>query len=321
MSGIFALSWFEHRRIRGLCAGLGVELAVLSTGLKGVGRYALLAVRTFRLLARRRPHVLLVQNPSVILTVLAVAWRPIFGYRVVVDAHNEAIVPFIHRQRCVQRVSRWLLRRADLTIVTNPQLAHIVESKNGRAFVLPDRIPTPAVGTPRPLQGGFKVVLIATFAPDEPLASAFEAVRDARLTLYVTGDCRKLDPKIATTVPSNVIFTGFLDDNSYWDLLRAADAILDLTLMPDCLVGGAYEALALGKAMVLSGNAASVKTFGGAAIFTDNSTDDLRSALIRVSLERQRLEAAAARKRRELDDAWTCSSRQLLAEIATWESC
>jgi glycosyltransferase involved in cell wall biosynthesis len=320
MRDVLALSWFEHRRTRGLCAGLGVELVVLATESKGAVRYLLLSLRTLWLLARRRPRVLVVQSPSLVLAALGILLRPLSGYRVVVDAHNEAVAPFINRQRWVRRVAHWLLRRADLTIVTNTQLARIVEQCGGRAFVLPDRIPSPPAGAPRPLRGDLKVVLIATFAPDEPLAAVLEAVRGEPLTLYVTGNHRKLDGAIAATVPPNVSFTGFLDEAEYWGLLRAADAILDLTLMPDCLVCGAYEALALGKATVLSDNAASVELFGEVALFTDNSPGDIRRALRQVALERRRLEAAAAGKRRELDDAWNARARQLLAQLTAHEA-
>ncbi len=321
MRDALALSWFEHRRMQGLCAGLGVDLVVLGTRSKGAVRYLLLSLRTLWLLAKRRPRVLVVQSPSLVLAALSILLRPLCAYRVVVDAHNEAVAPFINRQTWVRRLSRWLLRRADLTIVTNTRLARIVEQCGGRAFVLPDRIPCAPAGATRPLRGDFKVVLIATFAPDEPLAAVLEAVRGEPLTLYVTGNHRKLDAATAARVPPNVSFTGFLGEAEYWGLLRAADAILDLTLMPDCLVCGAYEALALGKASVLSENPASVELFGEAAVFTDNSPGDIRRALRQVALERPRREAAAAGKRRELDEAWNARARQLLAELSAGEPC
>ncbi|TLY69525.1 MAG: glycosyltransferase family 4 protein [Gammaproteobacteria bacterium] len=311
MSGALALTWFEHRRTKELCAGLDIELVVLASALRGPLRYVVLGGRTLALLARRRPQVLLVQNPSLILTALAAASRGVLGYRLIADAHNEAVVPFINRQWWVSRLSRWVIRRADLTIVSNRQLAERVLRQGGRAFTLPDRVPAPPPGAPRTLDGAFNVVLIATFAADEPVAEVLEAVRGVEVELYVTGDQRKLDGAVAARVPANVHFTGFLGELDYWTLLRSADAIVDLTLMDDCLVCGSYEALALGKPMLLSSNSASVELFGDCAVFTNNTVRDIRAALERLRLEHVRLRAAAERKRGELVDLWTARARAL----------
>lgn len=317
MTGALALTWFEHRRMRELCAGLDIELVVLTTTLRGPLRYLTLGGRTLALLARRRPDVLLVQNPSLILAALAAAARGVLGYSLIVDAHNEAVVPFINRQRWVARLSQWIIRRADLTIVTNRQLAERVLQQAGRPFTLPDRIPAPPPVSVRTLDGAFNVVLIATYAPDEPVAEVLEAVCGADIVLYVTGNHSNLDPTVAARVPPNVRFTGFLDELDYWSLLRSADAIVDLTLMDNCLVCGSYEAMALGKAMLLSNNCASVELFGDCAVFTNNTTADIRQALDRLRLEHARLQAAVERRRSELVDLWTSGAHSLATLVAT----
>jgi len=311
MSGVLALTWFEHRRTRELCAGLDIELAVVATNLRGPVRYLVLGVRTLALLARRRPEVLLVQNPSLILAALGVVVRGVLRYRLIVDAHNEAVVPFVNRQRWVAGLSRWVTHHADLTIVSNRQLAERVALQGGRPFTLPDRIPVPPAVSMQALDGPFNVVLIATFAPDEPVAAMFEAVRGMDVALYVTGNHRRLDSTVAAGVPPNVRFTGFLDELDYWSLLRSADAIADLTLMDNCLVCGSYEALALGKPMLLSSNCASMELFGDCAVFTNNTAPDVRRAVERLRAEHARLQAAAERKRSELADLWAGSARAL----------
>ena len=97
-------------------------------------------------------------------------------------------------------------------------------------------------------------------------------MRGADLHLQVTGNPHKIGLSVAQRAPPNVHFTGFLADEDYWQLLRSADAIIDLTSKADCLVCGAYEALALGKPMLLSDNTASRELFGEGAVLTDNST-------------------------------------------------
>jgi glycosyltransferase involved in cell wall biosynthesis len=314
MKDALALTWFEHRRTSGLCAGLGLELAVLETGRRGVLRYLLLGLRTITLLLRRRPAVLLVQNPSLILGALSVGLRPVLGYRLIVDAHNEAVLPFINRQSWVRRLSRWVVRKADLTIVSNRQLAAAVEQQGGRPFTLADRLPVAPMLSTRNLAGHFNVVLIATFAADEPVEAVLAAVRGTEIDLYVTGNWRKLDPATAQAVPANVHFTGFLAEEEYWRLLQSADAVVDLTLMDNCLVCGAYEGLAATKPMLLSNNTASVELFGDSALYTDNTAPDIRRSLERLRLERLRLHTAAAVKRAELSAAWTTRAG-VLAEV------
>jgi glycosyltransferase involved in cell wall biosynthesis len=288
----------------------------LATPYGGVRRYLVLTARTIALLARRRPRVLLVQNPSLVLSALAVALRGVFRYRLVVDAHNEAVDPYENRQSWIAVLSRWVVRRADLTIVTNRQLTQLVREQRGEAFILPDKIPQAPDGPQRRLDAAFNVVLIATFAKDEPITAIFDAVRGAELDLYVTGNPVGLAASVRAAAPPNVRFTGFLAEEDYWGLLRSADAIIDLTLKPDCLVCGAYEALALGKPLLLSGNAASIELFGDGALYTDNSPADIRRALGRLRAEQLSQQAAARRKRDELIERWKASAQALRGTLA-----
>jgi glycosyltransferase involved in cell wall biosynthesis len=312
---VLALTWMDQRRTEELCAGLDLELVVLKTPHRGLLRYLVLGTRTVVLLARRRARVLLVQNPSLILAMLAVVLRSVLGYHLIVDAHNEAVEPYINKQRWIRTLSHWVIRKSDLTIVSNRHLGELVEGYGGRSFTLPDRVPTPPPGVRSALGGPFNVVLVATHARDEPVAEIFEAVRGTDIQLYVTGNPRRLAPELAASVPPNVRLTGFLPDADYWALLRSADGIIDLTLMDDCLVSGAYEALAVGTPMLLSNNRASVELFGEAATFTDNTAPDIRRALELLRSRHEKLKVAAELKRKELAERWSASARDLASVI------
>lgn len=319
-----AVTWTDHRRTTELCAGLNIELFVYTTRLRGLLRYLVLGVRTLRLLVRRRPEVLLVQNPSLILAALALTLRPALRYRLVVDAHNEAVQPFSNRQPWILWLSRRVIRGADLTIVTNRFLAEQIVRRAGQPFVLPDRVPSPPSPPADTLRkpfdvraDRFNVALVATFSADEPCAEVFAAVAGSDIELYVTGDTRKLSGPALAAAADNVHFTGFLDDPSYWGLLRAADAVIDLSLKENCLVCGSYEALALGKPMLLSDSPASRELFGTSAVFTDNSTADIRRALGELRERRNALSEAAESKRAELTAYWNNAAGVLSAAIAS----
>lgn len=293
MNGIAFLTWSSHRRTSGLAAGLGIELVEVISARRGVARHLELIGRTLRLLCRRSFRVIVAQNPSIVLATLLVCVRPARRFRLVVDAHNEAITPFVHDVPVVRAISRWLLRRACLTVVTNEELAQQVRQAHGRPFVLPDPLPAVPPGLPAATNRPPYVVVVCTFAPDEPLGEIFLAARGLPdVHFKVTGNARRCGPRLLASKPANVELTGFLDEHSYWALLAASQAVLDLTSMPDCLVCGAYEALALGVPMILTDNPAGRRLFGEAAVFTDTTPAGIVAA-IEAALVKPRNRAAA----------------------------
>ena len=163
------ISWERHRRTSTLAEHFGIPLHTLLYSGPAPVRYLVLSIRATALLIRERPGVLVVQNPSIVLATLAVLLRPVFGYRLLVDAHNEAVEPYANAGGLFKRLSGWLLARADATIVTNAFLAEIVTRHGGRPLVLPDKVPEPAPGSRVALPNAPDAVLIATFAADEPI--------------------------------------------------------------------------------------------------------------------------------------------------------
>ena len=283
------LTWYSHRRTSGICDAWGVKLEVIGSQHGGMLGWIHKGYQTLRILRNIDPEVLFVQNPSLGLTILAILCRPFFGYFLVVDAHNEGVRPFVRSGWFVRLLVCWLLRYADRTIVTNPYLAREVTEVGGRALILPDPLPKPippSQGNTHAEKPNFDVVVICTYAPDEPISEILSA---AKLlpdkTFACTGNHEKFQ-RLGLSEPTNVHFSGFLPDNDYWSLLFSADVICDLTVMPDCLVCGAYEALAVARPMVLSFNSATQELFGSVAILTDESPSAIAGAL-REALERE----------------------------------
>ena len=306
------ITWIQHRRTRELCTRLGIELAELTSARRGLARYLTLVPRSMRYLLARRPKILLVQCPSMVLALLTVLLRPLLRYHLIFDAHNEAVEPYLHPSAPVRIVSRWLIARADCVVVTNGQLARSVAKAGGNPFVLGDPVPSVPVVTPKPLTGEYRVAVISTFAQDEP----FEAVLDAAKSLpdhvhfYVTGDSDKLTPSVRRKIRTNMTLTGYLDEHAYWELLVSCNAIIDLTTMPDCLVCGAYEAVAVGKPLILSRNAASLEVFGGRAELVDNTPTEIAGAVMRLQSVRAQGKDLAQR-REDFDLLWAQQAEAL----------
>ena len=103
----------------------------------------------------------------------------------------------------------------------------------------------------------------ALFEKDEPYLEIIQAARliDASVCLYITGRYQRPARIILDQAPSQCGLTGFFSDQDYINLLYSCDVVMDLTLMQDCLVCGAYEAVALGKLVILSDTEALKKLF------------------------------------------------------------
>jgi glycosyltransferase involved in cell wall biosynthesis len=307
LSNVIFVSWEDHRRTREICSALGIKLHTLVTSSRGLPRYLQLIPRTLRLLSQKRAHTVIVQNPSLVLSILAILVRRFFSLRVIMAAHNEAVLPYLTPHPVVLWATRWLHKRCDHVIVTNKHLADIVVSNGGRPLILPDRIPEPPAGeVPLPMRGPFNVVLIATFARDEPIGEVLKAAAQLgpEFQFYVTGNDRNLAVALREGKPVNVTFTGFLGELQYWSALRGADLVVDLTLIDNCLVCGAYEALAVGTPLVLSRNAASIDLFGGAARFADNSANSIAQAICEAKVSAAELRAQVHSVRERLRTMW-----------------
>ena len=109
--------------------------------------------------------------------------------------------------------------------------------------------------------------------------------------------------------------TRYLSEDDYVALLRDADVIVDLTTRENCLVCGAYEALALARPLVVSETAALRELLGNGALYTRNVRGDIVATALKA-LERGETLASAARERSvELQGDWQSRKTQLLSHF------
>lgn len=312
------LTWIEHQRSRAICDRLEIPLAELISKNRGIKRYVELARRTLATLRKQRPRVLIVQTPSQVLGLLTLILRPFIGYRLVLDAHNEAVEPYLHPSAAVGLLTRYLLRKADRVIVSNRQLAEIVAGHGGTPLILSDALPRPHAVAPAREGPHFRVVVISTYAGDEPLAEIVAAAAkfDDDVRVFVTGNAAKCPDDIRDRLPGNVTLTGFLSEADYWQLLASSNAIVDLTTMDHCLVCGAYEGISLGKPLLLSDNAASVTLFADFAEFVPNDAASIAAGLRRLRERIPELTRDAAMNRERFQARWQVEADQLRGFIA-----
>lgn len=315
-----AVSWEVHQRTRSLCKEFGLPLFEVAAARRGLGRYIVAICQTAWLLARKRPRVLVVQNPSLILALMGVAYsrlRP--SAKLVVDCHNVAIEQLESRRGAVRHAARLVCRASVAVIVTNKGLESRVASYGGAPLILPDPLPTsPIIERARVRAGRAVVTVIATYAADEPIEQIIEAAHLLReeADFFFTGNSAKWRSVFESAIPENVRFTGFLSTECYWEQLYESDALVDLTTREDCLVCGAYEALAVGRPVVLTDTAVNRRTFANGAFFARNESRDIAEVVRRAVSEVERVYRDADATRQSYTALWGEMARPVRLVLA-----
>ena len=241
-------------------------------------RYLFCSCKTVYFLFLNRGGYVFVQNPSIVLAFIGVIFRPFFKYTLIVDAHNSGVFP----ARKLQGISNFINRNASFVIVTNEGLGRFIKSVGGNPIILPD--PLPEITIDPNIKSVFDaiptdstaVMVICSWASDEPyleILSAAEKLPNVRF--YITGNSKGRESRYSKAIPSNVVLTGYIPTNDYHVLLMNCSLILDLTTREDCLVCGAYEAISVGKPLILSATQALKSYFGDEALFVQNESNSI----------------------------------------------
>lgn len=286
-----SLSWIRyHGRSADLAERLGVPAEFVSVGRLGqrvavLWRYPVQAVLSVRALRRQRPDALLVMAPPLPLVLLALAWRG-RSRRVVIDAHSAAVIsPRTGRPR---RRFAFIARFADLVLVTRTELA--AQLPGSRVLALDDPpVAVPDVPAERRRRDGLRdrVLFPCSWYADEPVADVIAAARALPdVEVVLTGDpARSVDDDL----PANVTLTGYMDNASYWSMLRGADLVLALTARDDTMQRAGYEALAAGVPLVVSDTDALRSWYGDAAVPASPGSQALARAIAAALARREEL--------------------------------
>lgn len=315
------ITWESQTRNLPMATAMNAKLFELDLAGPRFIRYSRLIVKTLSIFRRERPELIFAQNPSIVLACLAVIFGRMAGIPVVLDAHNAGIVPFGGSFSFLNRVAAWLVQAADLTIVSNEALARVVSNRGGSPFVLTDPIPNLEVSLTGSrvisLGGRRNVMCICSYAEDEPFDRIIEAARllSEDIWIFFTGN-PKLAKRSISGIPPNVIFTGFLTQEQYEQMLLRVDLVIDLTTRRDCLLCGAYEAVAAGRALLTSDTEVLRSHFSKGTLYTDNSSKDIARKIMDALEARGRLELEMKTLKEELIRAWESKRSDLQEKVS-----
>jgi len=310
------VTWENQRRNKGISAALGFTLFEFVYNESRIIRYVKSIAKTINILIQEKPEIVVAQNPSILLATLVVLLKHVFHYKCVIDAHNAGLFPCDNKITILTLCSKMIQRLADITIVTNEQLASIVKNNGGTAIVLPDKIPDLPINIEIiNLRGATNIVFICSFSSDEPFNEVIEAAKHLPedITIYITGKYTgKVDPD---TVPSNVVLAGFIPESEYWSLISSADAIMVLTTRENCLVCGAYEAVSIRKPMILSKTSAIMDYFSLGCMYTSPDSINIQKAILGLTKNKDNLILDVELLHQKLNNNWNNYFTNLLTTL------
>jgi hypothetical protein len=257
--------------------------------------------------------VLFVQNPSIILALQACLLKKILGIRVIVDRHSNFMLGRDNKRSIkfflFNAISNFTLKHADITIVTNSQIAKRAINAGGNPAILPDPLPDlTKYSIPIAAQCNdlFSIFFPSSWANDEPLSEVAELCRRLKenLIVYVSGKPKVNYLNFLKNTPDNFVITGYLSDYEYFTLMSKCHAVMPLTVFPELLVCGGYEGVSLEKPLILGDTPTLREYFCKGAVFTKCTTDELSKAVVRIKEEYPFLKKDVVKLKEELLMEW-----------------
>jgi glycosyltransferase involved in cell wall biosynthesis len=247
------------------------------------------------------------------------------GYVLIVDRHSNFKLASINSRKpkwfFFHLLSRYTVKKADFTIITNENLKKLVEDWGGKGLVLQDRLPNLDPNTIlAKLPGDINIMCVTTYSSDEPIFEIAEAASSLLdVNFYFTGrySSYRHIKEFEAIKPSNVTLTGFISEAEYIALMRGVDYVMVLTTEDDLLTCGAYEAVAEEKPMILSNTKAIIEYFNKGAIYTGPETYELKQAVEAACRMKDNLTNDVKLLKSELTSSWAETFEQLVQKITS----
>jgi glycosyltransferase involved in cell wall biosynthesis len=305
-SGVLFISWAPYcSRSDGIAKRLGGKSWMIyspeygSNYITVIFKYLAQSWKTLRLLFRERPGAVFVMTPPVIACFPVWLYAVLTGAVYMIDAHTGAF--FNPRWTGILFLHRFFSRHALATIVTNEYLQKIVHGWGAATLIIRD-VPLHFVDpAPVRLSGRCNMVYVSGSLRDEPLDLFLRvASRLPEIGFHMTGNTKRIDPKLKDSKPANVRFTGFLSDAEYVGTLLAADAVIALTTIDHTMQRGAYEAAYLGRPIITSDFDLLRRAFPLGTVHVKSTEDDMVRGFqeMAANLEKYRSEVPQLREQK-----------------------
>ncbi len=265
-------------------------------------RYLFCILATWRYLSAQRPARVVVITPPVFAPLTAWAWCRIHHAELVVDCHTDAFDS--SRWRWARPLHRWLLRRALAVLLHTEYATMRVAAWGAPASLVPDDLPTHGDAGSGIVHDRPTVVVAGSLDANEPVQEALRAARMLpECSVRLTGDQSRLPRTTVAGAPPNVTWTGYLAYPDFLAELVSANVVAAFSVDPGVMNRAAFEAVGLGRPLVLSDHPGLRARFGAAAIFTENRPEAMALAIRRALQAEAELSARSVALSYELSEA------------------
>lgn len=308
------------RRSTTLAKLLDSKLILLTIDRKGLlirlFQYLLLAIRTFFILMKENPDLIICQCPPIQILFPIYCYSKVRKAIFIVDAHTGAFIGKGLHYPIYVRILRFFLRRAHLTIIPNQDLVDYLLPWKISYFILEDGLPNLEV---KPVTEKLEkmVVLVSGGGSDEPIGEVIKAARLVpEMRIFITGAAQpKKEEKLIQNL-ANLTFTGFLPESEYLNLLRQAEIIMVLTTRLNTILCGAYEALSLEKPLILSNTKTLHRHFPKGVIPVENTAEGIAQGIKQAFSVLPQLQTEILQLKSEKTKQWSEKIRQLKERLA-----
>ncbi len=263
---------------------------------KAVLRYTIMTIHTIGYVILMRPKVVFVINQPVFLPLILFALSQITGVKYVIDSHSGM---FIKAQwKWSLPLMKYAYRHSLFSIVTNQSHKELTESWGAKIEVLGALSVDEVAVKPFSRPEDPAVVIIGSFASDEPTKEIIEACRkQPDIKFFMTGAIKNAPKELISNAPENLKFTDFLTLENYVGLVQSMDAAIILVTNDDVMQRGAYEAMSWAVPIITSDWKVLRDSFYRGAVFVDNTPDEIVCAVKEIisNLDEYKKEITALR--------------------------
>jgi len=265
------------------------------------------------MLLKKRPNIVFVMSPPIFACIPAWVYTRIVrktGY--IIDVHTGSILNPMWKK--VMFVHRFFSGSAITNLVTNDYLLNIVSSWSAKALIVKD---VPIIFGKSDKDAFTRIdcidiVLVNTFAIDEPLDLFLEAVKELPYKIAITGKIPNRYKKKLQQSPPNVTFTDYLSEDDYAKYLKRTKFVMTLTTKDNQMQRGVYEAIYNGIPAITSNHKFLRETFYKGVLFVNNEADDIMEGIIIAMKNYGKLSKEAKELKKEKLEEWRQTKIKLL---------
>ena len=242
----------------------------------------LFSIKKTHTILKNRYDLVFVQNPSIVLSFLAVIFKNIYDYKLVIDAHNAGVYPKEGSNKLLMCINNFILRHCDVVIVTNSIIKKHLDSISVKSVVISDPLPEYDNKWKETKRIDNKVFVICSWSDDEPISLYFDVAKELPgYQFYFSGNYKKMKIE-KEKLTDNIILLGFVTEEEYLYHLFSCKVTVDLTERSDCLVCGAYESISAETPFILTDSKVNRETFKEIGIYSKLNSKSLLDSILNI---------------------------------------